>query len=119
MSILIKGVKMPEKCAKCFAYDMDYQWCKALWANTNWDTRDSSCPLVEVPAHGRLIDADSLLERQRKFYCEDCERRKGRKNGKIQFLYEIGGVPCRACHLNDAMCGIEDAPTVIEAEDGE
>ena len=43
-------------------------------------------------------------------YCENCERRKGKKNGKIQFVYEFGDAPCRACDIADVMCALEDFP---------
>ena len=61
---------------------------------------------------GRLKDADALIHDITKLYCEDCEKRKGIKNGKLKFVYEIGDVPCRACHLDDMKDAIENAPTV-------
>lgn len=64
---------------------------------------------------GRLKDADALIHDITKLYCEDCEKRKGIKNGKLRFVYEIGDVPCRACNLDDMKDAIENAPTV-EAE---
>lgn len=64
---------------------------------------------------GRLIDADALIHDITKLYCEDCEKRKGIKNGKLKFVYEIGDAPCRACNLDDMKDAIENAPTV-EAE---
>lgn len=63
----------------------------------------------------RLIDADALIHDITKLYCEDCEKRKGIKNGKLKFVYEIGDAPCRACGLDGLKDVIEDAPTV-EAE---
>jgi hypothetical protein len=63
----------------------------------------------------RLIDADELLEIMGTRYCENCERRKGIRRGKKEFIYEIGDVPCRACDIGDAIGDIDDAPT-IEAE---
>lgn len=51
----------------------------------------------------RLIDADATVEYLREFRCKDCDRRKGMKNGKIRFCYEIGGVPCRACDIGDTI----------------
>lgn len=62
-----------------------------------------------------LIDADALIHDITKFYCEDCEKRKGIKNGKLKFVYDIGDAPCRACGLDGLKDVIEDAPT-IEAE---
>ena len=69
MSILIKGMEMPScndcplagdfKCnlmpsipALCKEYDIAVQNGKRL----------NNCPLIEIPPHGRLIDADKLKE---------------------------------------------------------
>lgn len=51
----------------------------------------------------RLIDADATIKYLLEFRCKDCDRRKGMKNGKIRFCYEIGGVPCRACDIGDTI----------------
>ena len=51
----------------------------------------------------RLIDADATIKYLREFRCKDCDRRKGMKNGKIRFCYEIGDVPCRACDIGDTI----------------
>lgn len=58
-----------------------------------------------------LIDRQAFIENERKLYCEDCDRRKGTKNGKPNVIcYEIGEVPCRACWLDDALDDLEDFP---------
>jgi len=51
----------------------------------------------------RLIDADATIKYLREFRCKDCDRRKGMKNGKIHFCYEIGEAPCRACDVGDTI----------------
>lgn len=51
----------------------------------------------------RLIDADATIKYLREFICKDCDRRKGMKNGKIRFCYEIGEAPCRACDIGDTI----------------
>ena len=51
----------------------------------------------------RLIDADATIKYLREFRCKDCNRRKGMKNGKIRFCYEIGDAPCRACDIGDTI----------------
>lgn len=51
----------------------------------------------------RLIDADATVKYLRVFRCKDCDRRKGMKNGKIRFCYEIGDAPCRACDIGDTI----------------
>ena len=71
MSILIKGMEMPKSCVyrenghliTCPLYDID-GYCGAL--NTEASHKEEEmhpdCPLIEVPKHGRLIDADELLD---------------------------------------------------------
>lgn len=73
MSILIKGTKMPETCEECqstlglfadecplfaeFPKKFDYD------PEIGNNRRYAGCPLVEIPSHGRLIDADALIKR--------------------------------------------------------
>lgn len=60
MGIYIKNIKMPKSCWDCFAcYD---GWCIINQKIEGHRTVTHSCPLIEVPPHGRLIDADALLE---------------------------------------------------------
>lgn len=68
MSVLIKGMKMPTSCSEC---TLNYDCFKCIVTGTpffdheqNFDdetTRLDNCPLVSVPSHGRLIDADTLI----------------------------------------------------------
>ena len=51
----------------------------------------------------RLIDADATIKYLEEFRCKDCDKRKGMKNGKIRFCYEIGDAPCRACDIGDTI----------------
>lgn len=71
MSILIKGMEMPKSCWHCEfcrdgldEYAQHYDYCVALDMNIliSQTERHENCPLVEVPKHGRLIDADVLTE---------------------------------------------------------
>ena len=124
MSVLIKGMEMPETCSDCewsYYVGNGRAMCKRVSMTDKTDImtkrRADFCPLIEVPPHGRLIDADAHIHEIRKQYCEDCSRRKGIKNGKMKFLYEIGGVVCRACEIEDMLNALDDAPTAIEAED--
>ena len=59
--ILINGMKMPKNCAEC---PMEHYEC---WMLDDFvtdyfegDKRHPDCPLIELPDHGRLIDADAL-----------------------------------------------------------
>jgi thiamine monophosphate synthase len=53
MSILIKGMKMPTTCDECF---LPLRYCPYAME------KDGECPLIEVPPHGRLIDADAFIK---------------------------------------------------------
>ena len=68
MSILIKGMEMPKTCWDCacsiYYESQDKAMCDItdetldyiLWKRE----RRPDCPLIELPPHGRLIDADKL-----------------------------------------------------------
>lgn len=68
MSILIKGMEMPEGCFDCI---LSFMWfngtetvlqCNVLKKLVSDDgSKDLDCPLTEIPQHGRLIDADELM----------------------------------------------------------
>ena len=67
MSILIKGMEMPKNCAECRF--RQYEYCdmqrQDVYAVNIMDyalslERHPDCPLIELPPHGRLIDADEL-----------------------------------------------------------
>ena len=64
MSIYIKDMKKPENCYACPCYNDEYGKCQI---EGNWekgyvyDTTPDWCPLIPVPDHGRLIDADALV----------------------------------------------------------
>ena len=64
MSVLIK-MEMPKSCFDCplsyvFPYSEDNFMvkCAPLNRKTSEDTKRNDCPLIEIPPHGRLIDAD-------------------------------------------------------------
>ena len=69
MSILIKGMEMPKNCRTCpMLFDgHSYRWCnitgESLGIEETDNGRDEYCPLIELPPHGRLIDADKLKSR--------------------------------------------------------
>ena len=73
MSILIKGMEMPTSCYECPFLDYEQGFClaSAVKNESGWyepvlcpggikDGRHADCPLIPVPPHGRLIDADAL-----------------------------------------------------------
>ena len=69
MSVYIKGMEMPQNCYDCpFGADVDIgvgvaHGCNLLKDFAQFaDERHDDCPLIPVPDHGRLIDADALKE---------------------------------------------------------
>lgn len=69
MSVLIKGMEMPTSCDMCWALDDygDYPRCRITEEQRGYnfpirEKRMDKCPLVPVPPHGRLIDADALCD---------------------------------------------------------
>lgn len=76
MSVLIKGMKMPESCSECgqFRWNnfLQNDVCRIAEAigdsgifrseNEGIENRPSWCPLVSVPPHWRLIDVDKEEE---------------------------------------------------------
>ena len=63
MSIYIKGMDMPSGCANCKFIDFDGEEdvCPFLGAILpSKYYRNDDCPLLFVPDHGRLIDADAI-----------------------------------------------------------
>lgn len=57
MSVYIKGMEMPKTCAECRFYG---EYCYAKGDENKYSKLP--CPLVPVPPHGRLIDADALRQ---------------------------------------------------------
>ena len=106
MSVIVKGMEMPESCGAC---KLSVQVSMSLGAvmrcrlvgvvgtsgsdpHDVFNKRHPNCPLVALPdRHGRLIDADACAE----------------------YFWE---------HLDDngmagAMNAINDTPTIVESED--
>lgn len=123
--IYIPGMEMPTRCFACPLCDTDccgiskgpyieYREVDIEVANNG---RPDWCPLVPVPDHGRLIDADAFIKQKTEQMCENCDRRRGMKDGKLtkRFVYAIGGAPCRACDTGDMLDYVDDFPTIIPA----
>ena len=110
MSVLVKGMEMPKTCDECefHCYHSYGEYvCVATpllypfnLANSKGIRKDW-CPLVEVPTpHGRLIDYDWVVE--------NVIKKLGIKDK--QYLLQAEKA---------LMILVDDAPTVIEAEDGD
>lgn len=64
MSILIKGMEMPTRCYTCPCADLEFYDCNLMpGTRIEQHKRLDACPLVTVPPHGRLIDADALVNK--------------------------------------------------------
>jgi hypothetical protein len=89
MSVIVKGMEMPNHCGECrfVSHDWCYGVCEEAGAFLNFKVRPDWCPLCPLPEkHGRLIDGDELA----------------------------GG--CDAPHWCRWLSEIEDMPTIVEAE---
>ncbi len=63
MSVLIRGMEMPKSCMVCSCTDTEYGECvldTEKRCPEDYHKRADWCPLITVPPHGRLIDADAL-----------------------------------------------------------
>lgn len=108
MSILIKGMEMPQSCNACM-FDV-YGLCLINKNIEGEDELTHSCPLVEVQPHGRLIDADALLARFEK------EEKAAEEHGRdFSFSFKSGGENCTEWWAVQQM--LMDAPTIIKAEE--
>lgn len=115
MSILIKDMEMPKCCAECEwheYYGGDYDWVHACRRTgtmplENAETeRANDCPLIEIPTpHGRLIDADALINELASVHV-----------GGLEAIKIYTGADTWTSGLHTAWRTIDDADTVIEAE---
>ena len=113
MSILIKGMEMPTRCFACPFCDVEnsevncaishgsYIEYKEIDEQRAIQDRPIWCPLIELPPHGRLIDADALnkdIEQSVVF-----SARQQKQNAEIRGAFKVYD-------------RIKVAPTIIEAE---
>lgn len=129
MDILIKGMTMPESCAKCpllsncSECEGIHNWCMPLGVDNGYtdypendltptDKRRDDCPLVPVPSHGRLIDADALMKE-----FENAQRTMEQHGQEYScsFLSSSQEISTEWYCVEDML---DNAPTVIEAEEG-
>jgi hypothetical protein len=102
MSILIKGMKMPQNCDDCH-FDIDCPYDESQDGYKMMSGRPRKCPLIHVPPHGRLGDLDKLK----------------------QIFFDIDHAPYSGFDgespfsAADAVQIIRLAPTIIPAEEGE
>ena len=129
MGIYIKGIEMPESCAECPMAHRNYrleaeETQLACYAKGEWVSDDGErpvwCPLIELPPHGRLIDADAF----EKEFQDNVNGGEAHLNRMVELS---SGNPDKRIYekiLQDVKVSreivraIRDAPTIIEAEDG-
>ena len=101
MSIIVKGMEMPENCTRCDYIGLNVAIGCPVMSGTNG--RATDCPLVALPdKHGRLVDADALRDRLRNLADDDW-------NANTTTTWSEAFSEC------DDM--VDDAPTIVEAED--
>lgn len=93
MGVYIKGMEMPTSCGYCPLMHGTYEGdeCYVGAHITEYQKIPDDCPLVPVPPHGRLIDADALDSSETDYL-----------GNHLVYLVDI-----------------DDAPTIIPAEEGE
>ena len=120
MSVIIKGMKLPQHADVNGEKDTAYK-CVILTHPDNSvelviDTKFASAydnvhniqryPITEIPTpHGRLIDADALVNRIKNNYCNKCTA-----------VEECGICVCQNCGVATLFDEIENSTTIIEAE---
>ena len=99
MSFFIKGMEIPKRCGLCPCFHAEHpMYCQAVKADKEKRIvapyglpRPDWCPLVEISTpHGRLIDADKLLE---KAYWDYNEATHDYNNFKVVSEYDIADAP--------------------------
>ena len=113
MGVYIKGLEMPKSCYYCpFTVLKNGRraycpFCHAEYSNPSNepDGRLANCPLIPIPPHGRLIDADALTK-----MCQEMQR----------IEWNNKAYPYSWAYAYESFeGGIDNAPTIIPAEEGE
>ena len=104
MSVIVKGMKMPENCEECFFVGRGFpDWCGIPWIPKDEDEiedtsiRPDWCPLVELPEkHGGLIDGNAFreeLDNHYPFTKEEQSRHGMADIAKGELLYVLNKMP--------------------------
>ena len=131
MSVYIKGITPPKRCSECQFLEGGYMdgLCHAAsrWLDDDeywtWyvypegdmdDSKPCNCPLIPVPDHGRLVDADALMVAY-----ERAESSADQHGREFSFSFRSGGELCTEWWPMHLM--LQEQPTIIPAskEDGE
>ena len=109
MSIYISGVDLPKDSEHILSITINHD-------GTVYRNLDLKCKTIataiSVPQHGDLIDRDVLMEE-----FERAEAAKEQHGQKYTFSFESNGEMCTEWGFVQG--ALDDAPTVIPAEEGE
>ena len=109
MSVYI-DMEMPKRCGECPCFHAENpMYCQAVKADKNkkiiapyGKPRPEWCPLISVPAHGRLVDEKDICDKIRPLienpYCYN----------RLQVISET---------LGNCLQIVRDAPTIIPADE--
>lgn len=103
MSVLIKGMRIPDNCSECIKSNLRTAIKCTIWTEISTgrikNERALCCPLVEIPEkHGRIVDADALIHELNNSH--------------------YPGAPYVDAGISIAIGKVCDAQTIVEAEDG-
>jgi hypothetical protein len=113
MGVYIKGMEMPISCWECYFQDCGNCILNAHKVVDNCIIEgriDEDCPLVPVPPHGRLIDADALMKEFEK--AENTMANHGQEYA-CSFMSSSQEISTEWYCVEDML---DNAPTIIEAE---
>lgn len=111
MSVYISGMEMPKSCNLCpFELSGDCLLNRDIICTYEPVTRAADCPLVPVPPHGKLIDADMLFKEMYRALIE-LEDKAEKELGFDEVLR-------RGMQWGHAVCvaAVHAAPVVIPAD---
>lgn len=98
--IYIKGMEMPKSCFDCPFVDFEYGDC-LVDENGHGDPNEpENCPLIPVPPHGRLIDADAMIKNM---------------EGALWDWETVDGIAASTI-LKQTITDLRNAPTIIPAD---
>lgn len=118
MSVVVKGVDFPKTCGECeFNYNC---FCCQITNRRFYDNEEfepfiqklDDCPLIELPKHGRLIDADALKNDLLYDVAKDTEYLWTSLSDNERENIQLD----KDCKQNCASY-VSDAPTVLEADE--
>jgi len=138
MSVLIRGMEMPKSCSDClYEYETLKGETKCAICNgsipndESFSKRIPSCPMVEVPPHGRLIDADAIPWENQTMTYDDEWAIKAYDLEQMPTVIEadrpdeVTDVGCKVCNTNcyevgtdGEMCSAWTKKPTVEVEEG-